>query len=83
MMPYIMKKTKDDWYPSFPNSRVRLSILRTDDPSGYLVAAEGDDDFGLAKSFETLKSAKDMYNKIKTMEFVNKQDLHDLGFWHW
>lgn len=78
-----MKKTQDDWYPCFANNEVRVSIFKLEGPHGYCITAQGNDDYGLDINIKTLKLTMEMYNKIKTMDFVNQQDLYDLGFEFW
>ena len=76
----ILKKTKDDWYPNWNHNQCKLIYVGELSDGKFRVACWGKDDFGIDKDFDNEKDAVEIYNKLKDYDFVNHQDLYDLGF---
>ena len=85
----VYKLTQDCWYPEFTcedGKLVMVSFLKTGpkDLENYewRVCAWGNDDCGLEKDFPENQeaSAWTCFLEVIGMEFVNMQNLIDLGF---
>ena len=89
-------KTTDNWYPNFPNKKVRIRLFFTNYYSDIFnkwiryirCCVWGNDDFGLEKDFECF-SKEELINKFwevkseiydKIPNIVNQKYFYNLGF---
>ena len=80
------KNTKDNWYDNYKGNQVILTYHGIINPYVldsnkfiYRVSVWGNDDLGIDKDFNNHLEAKQLFNKINSLKYVNKQDLLDLG----
>jgi len=85
-------KVTDDWYPTFPDNKVRVALILNDlDHKGYKfvrICAWGADDFGLEMDFEGTSEENELkfnewrdniYHRIP--DLCNKEYFENLGFY--
>lgn len=88
-------KVDDNWYPTFPNNQVNMSLIfnyfklnKTDSNKLVRCCVWGADDFGLEIDFESesLNELKDKFLEWKKYlydeipEITNKEYFYNLGF---
>ena len=56
-------KAIGEWYPTYPNSQVKISLVQ-DSEILFRVTIWGEDDFGLEKEFLSYAEAKTCYNNL-------------------
>lgn len=86
----VLKKTNDDWYPSYKMGDthfelyVRVYFVEYTNSFGYKVAAWGNDDFGLEKEFSVKErqQAWDLFLELIQMQYIGKDKLKWMGFEH-
>ena len=76
----IYKKTNDEWYGNYNTDEVRLIYVGRLSDGKFRVACWGNDDFGIDKDFVNESDAISVFELLKSRDFINHQDLYDLGF---
>lgn len=76
------KYSSEDWYPSFPDSQVEVSMsLYVLDQKQHRVSVWGDDDCGMEFWSSDLGEVKEKYKKILKMKDVTRAALRELGLY--
>lgn len=70
----------EDWYPNFPDGRVRASLMQLLPCSlnRYRVAVWGADDFGLERDFDTREEAQRVFDGLPLV--IEQGHLRSIGF---
>ena len=87
----VYKETQSNWYPNYTlkgynkmlvqiNFGKLLTLSNSDNGFNYRVSIWGEDDYGLEKDFINRREAYECFTHIISMEYVNIQDLKNLGF---
>ena len=78
----IVKNTKDDWCPSYPGNKVKLSFYSTirDKYTQFRVCCWGKDDLGMERDFNTEMQARLMFIYLSGLSFINFNHLQKLNF---
>lgn len=84
----VFKRTNDDWYGAFMLAggrklvEVVFSQSRPNPPinGSWIVYATGNDDYGIIKFFDSESEAWLMFTTILGWEFVDHEQLKELGF---
>lgn len=87
----ILKKTHDDWSPSFKVMNgitsaslyvqvMFISLLDPREPIGWRVLVKGMDDDGLERDFREFSKAWGMFSELMAMPVVSKAALRDMDF---
>lgn len=82
----IFKKTKDDWYPNYPNDMVKVSFLQLhnflQNTNEWRVCVWGNDDFGLEHDFKSKKEAEKVFEIISNLDIISQDFLLlEMKFW--
>lgn len=80
MEEIIRKKTKDNWCGNFNGDEVEIIMSRG--RFGYYIYCAGTDDYALVKDYNPQQRGEfeEMCNVIKSMDFVNQDELESIGF---
>ena len=82
----VLKKTQDEWYPSYQSKdlgqlvRVSCQPLGPHEGDNWRVCAWGADNFGMERDFTDEKEALTVFIKVIKQEYVNHSNLKTLGF---
>jgi len=73
-------KTPDDWYGTFPNGTVDVSLIRMKGKGDkqWRVCVWGDDDYGLVQDGLTINEGYNLFHSIT--DGVTKEWLKERGF---
>jgi hypothetical protein len=78
-MPCLKRKfvkALDDWYPSYKEEEVQVTLH--DDLNGkYRIAVWGEDDYGMEKEYSSLHEASDIFDFLV---LVSTSILKNIGF---
>jgi hypothetical protein len=73
--------TSEDWYPNYPDNKVKVSMHINKDRKQQVVCIWGADDCGMELWSEDKTIIRKLFRKISKMKDVTKEKLRNLGLY--
>jgi len=80
----VYKETSDCWYPNYHGNLVKVIFNKLltlpNEPEEWKVSVWGNDDFGMAKTFDNRNKAFECFIDVIKLKIIRYDELKETGF---